>query len=131
MDINPAYSCLLGRPWIHVIGAVTSMLQQRLKFMIDDKLVTVYGEKELLVSETSSFKYVETEEGVGEIPLHCLEFEDVILNTSNHDQSSTTILSLVRSTKQTLEKGMLVGWGQIVNVTEKHNRFGIGYRPST
>ncbi|XP_050920042.1 uncharacterized protein LOC127137643 [Lathyrus oleraceus] len=26
MDINPAYSCLLGRPWIHAAGAVASTL---------------------------------------------------------------------------------------------------------
>lgn len=26
MDIRPAYSCLLGRPWIHEAGAVTSTL---------------------------------------------------------------------------------------------------------
>lgn len=26
MDINAAYSCLLGRPWIHEAGAVTSTL---------------------------------------------------------------------------------------------------------
>ena len=25
MDINPAYSCLLGRPWIHSVGVVPSM----------------------------------------------------------------------------------------------------------
>lgn len=43
MDINPAYSCLLGRPWIHVVGAVTSMLHQKLQFMVYDKLVIVYG----------------------------------------------------------------------------------------
>ena len=26
MDIQPAYSCLLGRPWVHAAGAVTSTL---------------------------------------------------------------------------------------------------------
>ncbi|XP_019451885.1 PREDICTED: uncharacterized protein LOC109353985 [Lupinus angustifolius] len=26
MDINPSYSCLLGRPWIHALGAVPSTL---------------------------------------------------------------------------------------------------------
>ena len=26
MDIRPSYSCLLGRPWIHHVGAVTSTL---------------------------------------------------------------------------------------------------------
>lgn len=58
MDINPAYSCLLERSWIHADGAVTSMSHQRLKFLIDDKLVIMYGEEDMLVSELSSFRYV-------------------------------------------------------------------------
>jgi hypothetical protein len=33
MDINASYSYLLGRPWIHDAGAVTSTLHQRLKFV--------------------------------------------------------------------------------------------------
>ncbi|KAI5388927.1 hypothetical protein KIW84_074548 [Lathyrus oleraceus] len=33
MDIQPAYSCLLGRPWIHAAGAVTSTLHQKLKYI--------------------------------------------------------------------------------------------------
>lgn len=102
IDINPAYSCLLGRHWIHVTGAVTSTLHQKLKFMFDDKLVIFCGENDLLVSLLSSFRYVETEDGVAEIPLHCLEFEDVSSATSNHDRSSITILSLVRSAMKTL-----------------------------
>lgn len=47
--------------------------------------------------------------GVAKIPLHYLEFEDVISVTSNHDQSSATILSSVRSARKTLEKGPLSG----------------------
>lgn len=98
MDINPTYSCLLDRPWIHAAGATTSTLHQRLKCLIDDKLVIIYGEEELLVSELSSFRYIYIDEGVVKIPLHCLEFEEVSSATSNHDQSPSTILSLVRST---------------------------------
>ncbi|KAI5415782.1 hypothetical protein KIW84_040993 [Lathyrus oleraceus] len=45
MDIHPAYSCLLGRPWIHEVGAVTSTLHQKLKFVKNGKLVIVGGEK--------------------------------------------------------------------------------------
>ncbi|XP_050919706.1 uncharacterized protein LOC127137279 [Lathyrus oleraceus] len=111
MDINLAYSCLLGRPWIHVAGAVTSTLHQRMKFLIDDKLVIVCGEEDILVSELSSFRYVEIDEGIVEIPLHRLEFGEVSYTTTNHVQSSATILSSVRSAKQTLEKGPLSGWG--------------------
>jgi uncharacterized membrane protein len=31
MDIHPSYSMLLGRPWIHSAGVVTSSLHQCLK----------------------------------------------------------------------------------------------------
>jgi len=34
MDINSAYSCLLGRPWIHSIGVIPSTLHQKLKFVV-------------------------------------------------------------------------------------------------
>ncbi|XP_050919835.1 uncharacterized protein LOC127137414 [Lathyrus oleraceus] len=131
MDINPTYSCLLGQPWIHSAGAVTSTLHQKLKYLIDDKLVIVCGEEDLLVSELSSFRYVETDEGIVEVLLHCLEFEDVSSASANNNQSSATILSSAKSSKQTLEKGPLPGWGKVVNVAEKSNRFGIGYHPAT
>ncbi|MCI17211.1 hypothetical protein A2U01_0038358, partial [Trifolium medium] len=48
MDINPSYSCLLGRPWIHAAGAVTSNLHQKLKFIVDDNLGIVSGEEDTL-----------------------------------------------------------------------------------
>ncbi|KAI5440493.1 hypothetical protein KIW84_010101 [Lathyrus oleraceus] len=65
MDIHPAYSCLLGKPWTHEAGAVTSILHQKLKFVKNGKLVIVGGEKALLVSHLSSFSYVEAEDKVG------------------------------------------------------------------
>ena len=76
MDIHPAYSCLLGRPWIHEAGAVTSTLHQKLKFVKNGKLVVVGGEKALLVSHLSSFTYVEAEEEVG-TPFQALSIAEV------------------------------------------------------
>ncbi|XP_050890746.1 uncharacterized protein LOC127096182 [Lathyrus oleraceus] len=131
MDINPIYSCLLGRPLIHATGAVTSTLHQRLKYLIDDKLVIVCGEEDLLVSKLSSLRYVKTDEEIVEVPLHCLEYEDVSSATANNNQSSATILSSKKSVKQTLEKGLLPGWGKVVNVAEKCDMYGIGYHPAT
>ena len=64
IDIHPAYKFLLGRPWIHEAGAITSMLHQKLKFVKNGKLVIVGGEKALLVSHLSSFSYVEAEDEV-------------------------------------------------------------------
>ena len=66
---TPAYSFLLGRLWIHVVGAVTSTLYKKLKFMFREKLIIVYGGEDFMISELSSFRYVETEEGIVEVPL--------------------------------------------------------------
>lgn len=59
MGIHPTYNCLLGRPWIHSAGAVTSMLHQRLKFVVNKKLVVVEGEEYFLVSHLESFLYTQ------------------------------------------------------------------------
>ena len=75
MDIRPAYYCMLGRPWIHKAGAVTSTLHQKLKYPIKGRIVTVYGEEEFMVSHINSFKYVEMD---GEfIETLCQAFEVV------------------------------------------------------
>ena len=44
MDIHPAYSCLLGHPWIHEVRAVMSNLHHKLKFVKNGKLVIMGGE---------------------------------------------------------------------------------------
>ncbi|XP_058775769.1 uncharacterized protein LOC131650045 [Vicia villosa] len=75
MDIQPAYYCLLGRPWIHKAGAVTSTLHQKLKYPVDGKVVTVCGEEDYIVSHLSSFRYVEIEDKIHETPFQA--FEDV------------------------------------------------------
>ncbi|XP_006603296.1 uncharacterized protein [Glycine max] len=62
MDINSAYSCLLGHPWIHSVGVVPSTLHQKLKFVVERHLVIVSGEEDVLVSCPSSMPYVEAAE---------------------------------------------------------------------
>lgn len=112
MDINPAYNCLLGRPRIHVVWEMTFTLHQKRKFMFKDKLVIIYGEEDLLVSELLSFWYMETEEGIAEILPSLFEiFEDVSYATSNQDKVSKLFMSSVKSAKETLERGIPPGWG--------------------
>lgn len=43
MDIEPTYTCLLGRPWIPLAGAVTSTLHQKMKFMVEGTIVIIDG----------------------------------------------------------------------------------------
>jgi len=73
MDILPAYSCLLGRPWIHTAGVVPSTFHQNLKFVVNDKLIIVFGEEDLLVSKPLSSPYVEVSEEALETSFQALE----------------------------------------------------------
>jgi len=79
MDIIPAYSCLLGRPWIHSAGVVPSTLHQKLKYIMGDKLVIVSGEEDLLVSGPSSSRYIEAAEEAFETAFQSLEIVGTVL----------------------------------------------------
>lgn len=87
MDIDPTYSSLLGRPWIHSVGALTSTLHQRLKFLVDDKLVIVEGEKDIGVSHIASFRYIEGEWEMKEIPFQSFKVINVEMFYPSRDES--------------------------------------------
>lgn len=85
MDIHPTYFCLLGRPWIHGAGAVTSTLHQKMKYPIGGKIATVCGEEEYIVSHLSSFHYVEVEGEIYETPFQAFEAVQVIKSPQSEE----------------------------------------------
>ncbi|KAH7848618.1 hypothetical protein Vadar_005180 [Vaccinium darrowii] len=44
MDIPATFYLLLGRLWLHEIGAVPSTLHQKVKFVVDGKMIVVLGD---------------------------------------------------------------------------------------
>ncbi|KAA3473942.1 hypothetical protein EPI10_024280 [Gossypium australe] len=50
MDTKPSYNCMLGRPWIHLAGAVPSSLHQKLKLVTEGRLVTINAEEDIVAS---------------------------------------------------------------------------------
>ena len=101
MDIRPSYSCLLGLPWIHEAGVVTSTLHQMMKYPVKGKIVTVHGEKEYMVSHLNSFRYVDMDGEFIEIP--CQNFEEVPQIMA----STETITSAPKITKYPLKMASL------------------------
>lgn len=79
IDIHPGYSFLLGRPWIHVAGTITSTLHQKLKFIKNDKMVMIRGEEEILVSHLASFRYINVEGEITETPFQSLEMVNMLI----------------------------------------------------
>ncbi|RDX71529.1 hypothetical protein CR513_49111, partial [Mucuna pruriens] len=76
MDIRPAYSCLLGRPWIHAAGAVPSSLHQQVKFISDHRIISVTGEKELVITTPVPEEYIEGDEEALETSFQSLEIDN-------------------------------------------------------
>ena len=62
MDIHPSYSILLGRPWIHIAGAVTSSLHQCIKYIANGMLVTVKAEETISMIKNVAVPFIETED---------------------------------------------------------------------
>ena len=74
MDISPSYNCLLGRPWIHIAGAVPSTLHQKIEFMTEGQLVCIFVEEDMIVDASSGVPYVEADEKAMECSFRSLEF---------------------------------------------------------
>ena len=74
MDISSSYNCLLERPWIHIAGAVTSTLHQKIKFVIEGQLVSIVVKEDMIAATLSGAPYVEIDEKTMECSFRSLEF---------------------------------------------------------
>ncbi|XP_012482863.1 uncharacterized protein LOC105797428 [Gossypium raimondii] len=74
MDIKPSYNCLLGKLWIHSAGAVSSSLHQKLKLVVEGRLVTINAEEDIIVAVSNEAPYVETNDESVECSFRSLEF---------------------------------------------------------
>src|ERR1044072_5677673 len=122
IDIFPTYSCLLGRPWIHEAGAVTSTLHQKLKFTVNGKLVTIIGEQALLISHLSSFSFITANDVEGtHLPGHPLEDESA--------SKSRSSISSYKEAAQIVKDGNAEGWGRVIKPVNKETKAGLGFAP--
>jgi hypothetical protein len=97
---------------------------------VDDKLVIVSGEEDTLVNHLSSFRYIETEEGALETHFQALEIANatlVDLEVASH-ASRTPVTSWKNLKKAMNGGGLPEGWGQLLEIPEKKDRFGLGYQ---
>ncbi|PKI47702.1 hypothetical protein CRG98_031906, partial [Punica granatum] len=58
LDIPNAFSLLLGRPWIHSARAIPSSLHQKVKFIVEEKIITVKGEEDYAIYKETAVPYI-------------------------------------------------------------------------
>ncbi|KAL5127907.1 hypothetical protein HKD37_14G040250 [Glycine soja] len=137
MDINPAYSCLLGRPWIHALGVVPSTLHQKLKFVVGGLLVIVSGEEDLLVSCPSSAPYVEAAEESLETAFQSFKvvrWASVEPSSLLPSLSNAAIMVARVMLRNRFEPGMGLGKdglgnANVVDIKVNSYKYGLGYEP--
>ncbi|XP_019239268.1 PREDICTED: uncharacterized protein LOC109219287 [Nicotiana attenuata] len=73
MDMDTSYNFLLGRPWIHVAGAVPSTFHQMVKFKHQDQEIVVHGDDEQSIYRDPSVPCLEAREGSEHIVYQAFE----------------------------------------------------------
>ena len=131
MDIRPDYSFLVGRPWIHGTGSVTSTLHQKLKYPVKGKMVTVCGEEEYMVSHLQSFRYLEMEGEFFETPCQAFEIVPRVMPVDSPVTPEITRVPLkmasLKDAKVVVEEGGCTIWGQLPNFLFKPYKTGLGF----
>jgi hypothetical protein len=139
MEIQPAYSMLLGRPWIHAAGAVPSSLHQCVKYVKDGVLITIKAEEALILAKHASIPYIEAAETL-ESSFQTFE----IVNAEWIEEGTPLIKEPtpkeVMMNAHTTPKGgsqlgkklgaMFRGAESLVPPKSFGDRFGLGYQPN-
>nr|XP_027103105.1 uncharacterized protein LOC113724393 [Coffea arabica] len=135
MHFPSIYNILLGRPWIHKSGAVPSSLHQLLKFVVNDKLITIFAEEDCLVITDSGSK----EEGSRSATMSPHSTSDIVsvswITTEEQALSKASVMmakEMIRGGYK-LDRGLgreLQGILKPVEIMEKRDTFGLGFQPT-
>ncbi|PKI35060.1 hypothetical protein CRG98_044549 [Punica granatum] len=77
LDISNAFSLLLGRPWIHSAGVVPSTLHQKLKFIVEERFITVKREEDYAIYKETVVPYISIGDDQN-LPFHSFDAISVI-----------------------------------------------------
>ncbi|XP_070011454.1 uncharacterized protein [Nicotiana sylvestris] len=78
LDISSTYNLLLGRPWIHAVGAIASTLHQALKFEWNHQEVIIHGDGSNPIYTNQTVLIVENRRKLGGETYHHIERDNAI-----------------------------------------------------
>ena len=93
-------------------------------------MITVCSEEEYIVSNLTSFLYVEVEGEIHETPFQAFKTVHAVnIPPLEQKKKSETIMSSLKDAKAVVEGGNPEGWGQVLDVIPKFDKFGLGFNP--
>ncbi|PKI59055.1 hypothetical protein CRG98_020543 [Punica granatum] len=134
LDILNALSLLLRRLWIHSAGAIPSSLYQRLKFIVEEKLITVKGEEDHAIYKEMAVPYISVGDDEN-LPFHSFETISVIRDYGESGPSrADRVIGKVPLRNNYIPGTGLGARGQGISrpieIEEYKHRKGLGFRPS-
>ncbi|PKI70809.1 hypothetical protein CRG98_008804 [Punica granatum] len=134
LDILNAFSLLLGRPWIHSAGAIPSSLHQKLKFIVEERIIMVKGEEDYAIYKETAVPYINVGNDEN-LPFHSFETISVIRDYGGDGPSRVDCMIGKVLLRHNYIPGTGLGVrGQGINrpieVEEYKHRRGLGSRPS-
>lgn len=94
-----------------------------------DKLITIFGEENILVSHIPSFRYIEANGETLETLFQALEVD--VVSLKNDIKRPRTSMSSWKKLKVMIEGVNPEGWDNFLDLPEKIDLFGLGYQQSS
>ncbi|PKI61416.1 hypothetical protein CRG98_018190 [Punica granatum] len=134
LDILNAFSLLLGRPWIYSTGAVPSTLHQKLKFIVEERFITVKGEEDYAIYNETAAPYISIGDDQN-LPFYSFDTISVIRDYGKVGLScADRMVGKVLLRHNYIPGSELGAHGQGINrpieIEEYNNKRGLGLRPS-
>ncbi|PKI46860.1 hypothetical protein CRG98_032756 [Punica granatum] len=134
LDIPNAFSLLLGRPWIHSVGAIPSSLHQKVKFVVEERIITVKGEEDYAIYKETATPYISVGNNEN-LPFHSFETISVIwdygeVGPSRADRMIGKVLLRHNYIPGTGLGARGQGINRPIEVEVYKHRRGLGFRPS-
>ena len=105
LRIRSSFNLLLGRPWIHEVGAIPSYLHQKVKFMHEERIITIQYDRDIV---TSSEPVLQISHSENDLHLTGFIFEKVQVVNLEDDSRDMVPMSFDQY-NNTLVLGMMRG----------------------
>ena len=104
LRIQSSFNLLLGCPWIHEVGAIPSLLHQKVKFIHEGRIITIQSNKDVVTSFKPVLQISHSEDDLHLIEFVFDEVQVVSLEDDNRDMvpisfdqhNNTLVLSMMR-----------------------------------
>ncbi|XP_010650381.1 uncharacterized protein LOC100855002 [Vitis vinifera] len=141
LRIPTSFNLLLGRPWIHRVGAIPSSLHQKVKFIHDGQVIVVQSVGDMFIAAEPMLEISHTDDdlfltGFTFDEVQTVEIEDfcrdfVVMSFDQH--SSTVVLNIMRSMSYLPGMGLRRrqhGPHEFIAIPDHDVPFGLGFIPT-